>query len=342
MISLLLAASLTFTATATGVEKGTPVEFFFAGRQTDRDYESMFLLEEPIDAFCSRLEKAGLPRGKPTDTARVQLWPIGCKLSFEPSLDTFIDGKMPEGLPVTAPVYTGGTRLAGDACEAETNMPASVFSAFTLAQSPIVYGGVYSQGEVYGAFTAREKLKKGHRVSFTVSWDPSTMPRHLDLLATPGQTVNLIKRLRTESEKSDLEVRLSFDVSMTVSEATALAGAISQVDSTRIKFNGTTNLFYQSFLPLVKWRDRKERIVQPFELSLGAPDTLTFIEEDWNVGGVDPKLTPRKIPFSEAAHHPMTDTCFIFADPTNTVAQIVTAQRKMKGSAVRTWYVFVK
>ena len=58
MLCSLIAAALTFTATATGVEKGTAVEFFFAGKNTDRDYETMFLLDESIDSFCSKLEKA--------------------------------------------------------------------------------------------------------------------------------------------------------------------------------------------------------------------------------------------------------------------------------------------
>ena len=49
MLCSLIAAALTFTATATGVEKGTAVEFFFAGKNTDRDYETMFLLDESID-----------------------------------------------------------------------------------------------------------------------------------------------------------------------------------------------------------------------------------------------------------------------------------------------------
>ena len=45
----ILAASMTFTATATGVEKGTPVEFVFAGGNTDRDYETMFLIDGSVD-----------------------------------------------------------------------------------------------------------------------------------------------------------------------------------------------------------------------------------------------------------------------------------------------------
>ena len=58
-LSALLAASFTFTATATGVEKGAAVEFVFAGPNTDRDYETMFVIDGSVDEFCAKLEKAG-------------------------------------------------------------------------------------------------------------------------------------------------------------------------------------------------------------------------------------------------------------------------------------------
>ena len=338
----LLAAALTFTATATGVEKGTPVEFAFAGKGTDRDYETMFLLDESVDAFCARLEKAGLPRGKPTDAKTCRLWPVGCKLTFEPSLDRYVDGKMPEGLPESAPVYTGGTRLSDGLCDAGTNMPLAVFSIFSLAQSPIVYDGIYPQGAIYNSFTAKETLKKGQRVSFKVSWDKATMPRAVHLTAHPGKSVELIKRLRSESEKGSLDVLLGFDGEMTVAEAMAVSTAVSAVDSPHVRINGLTNVFYRSFMPLVKWRDRKERLVQPFELTLGDPDKLVFIEEDWTVEGDDPKLTPREISFAEAQNQHKTTTCLVFAEPTTKISRILSSLNKFGKKAIDNWYVFIR
>ena len=84
MIAALLAASLTFTATATGVGKGTPLEFVFVGKDSDRDYEAMFIVDEPLPVLCQRMEQAGLPRGRPTDQASCRLWPVGCALTFDP------------------------------------------------------------------------------------------------------------------------------------------------------------------------------------------------------------------------------------------------------------------
>lgn len=338
----LIAAALTFTATATGVEKGSAVEFAFAGKGTDRDYETMFLLDDTVDAFCAKLEKAGLPRGKPTDNATSRLWPVGCTLKFEPSLSTYIDGRMPDGLPDSDPVYTGGTRLPDGRCEAGTNMPLAVFSIYTLAQSPIVYNGIYGQGLVYNSFTARQQLKKGERVTFTVSWDENSMPKPLHLTAKPGKAVELINRLKAESEKSDLDVLLGFDGEMTVAEATAVASAVATLDSSHIKFNGITNIFYRSFLPLVKWRDRKERLVQPFELTIGEPDTLVAIDEDWTVEGLDPKLTPREIPFADAVKYNRTEVCLIYANSETKVSRILQAMKKLGDKRIKNWYVFTR
>lgn len=336
-----LAASFTFTATATGVEKGTAVEFLFAGKGTDRDYETMFVLDRSVEAFCADIEKAGLVRGKPVDNARSRLWPVGCRLEINPPISRYVAGKMPEGLPEGVPIYTGGTRLADGSCEANTNMPLSVFSIFTLAQSPIVYDGSYNQGAVYGAFTAKERLEKGTPITFTVTWDASSMPKALDLMAKPGKGTELISFLKGESSGRGLDVRLGFDESMTVKEATVLSTAISLIDSNRIKFNGSPNLFYRSFLPLVKWRDRKERLVQPFELMIsGDSDSLVFIKEDWSGPGDDPVLQPVGIPFSSAKDYPRTDTCFIYADEGTTVHRLLSAIDKLKGSQVKYWYIF--
>ena len=343
MISVLLAASLTFTATATGVEKNVPVEFVFAGRNTDRDYEAMFLVDDSVDELCARMEKAGLPCGRPTNAKLCRLWPIGCPVRFEPALTNFIacsSGAMSRLLD--APVYTGGTRLENGLREAGTNMPASVFSTYTLAQSPIVPSDIVEQGVVYGSFTPRRVMKKGEKVTFTVSWDADELPRKVHLTACPGNASEILKRLRTESEKGVVDALIGFSDDLTVREATAVANALSAVDSTRVRINGCSNVFYRAFLPLVKWLDRQERLVQPFELTLGNPDTLVFIEEDWSGDNPDPKLTPKTIAFSDTGKFTRTETCFIFAEPTNRISQITAAMSKLKGSAVSNWYVFTR
>ena len=342
MISVFLAASLTFTATATGVEKGAPVEFVFAGRNTDRDYEAMFLIDNTVDAFCRQLEKAGLPYGRPTDVKSCNFWPVGCTLRFEPSLTNFIASTVESANALCSPVYTGGTRLGDGSREASTNMPASVFSTYTLAQSPIVPNGVVDQGAVYGSYTANKALKKGERVSFTLSWDAQSRPRTVHMTIAPGHVTEVIKHLRTESERGEVDALIGFSDDLTVAEATAAANALATIDSSRVKINGCTNIFYRSFLPLVKWLDRQERLVQPFELTLGNPDQLVFIEEDWSGDGEDPKLTLKPIPFADAAKHPRTDTCFIFATTETRLSRIRLSMSRLADTKVRNWYVFTR
>ena len=340
MIAAVLAASLSFTATATGLEKGAPLEFIFAGQNTDRDYETMFLIDDSVEELCAKLEAAGLPRGLPPDATRTRLWPVGCPVTFSPALDSFIDGKMPAGLPDAHPIYTGGARLKEGLCDAETNMPAAVFSTYTLAQSPFVYNGIYDQGVVYGSFTARKALKKGDRVTFTVSWNPATFPREIDLTIHPGNATEVLNALRAASEKSEISARIGFDERLTVREATAAAMALATIDSSRIKINGCSNVFYRTFLPLVKWLDRKERLTQPFELTLGNPNRLVFVEEDWSVEGNDPMLKPIEIPVSDIIRHPRTDTCFIYAEDQTKISEILRAMESLKGGNIRNWYVF--
>lgn len=342
MIVPILAATLTFTATATGVEKGAAVEFAFAGRNSDRDYETMFLIDDGVDEFCRKLERAGFPRGKPTDARSCILWPVGCPISFNPPLTNFVAMSMPKGLTSAQPIYTGGTRLENGNCEAGSEMPASLFSLYSLAQSPIVLDGIFDQGAVYGSFTVRKALKKGERVSFTVSLENATPPQSLHLTVRPGNSAEILNRLRSESEKGAVDALIGFSDELTVKEATAMANALSVVDSVRTKINGCSNIFYRAFQPLVKWRDRKERLTQPFELTLGEPDRLVYIDEDWSVEGNDPKLTAQEISFADALNHTKTDTCFIFAPATATIARISAAMAKLKGIQVTNWYVFAE
>ena len=343
MIAALLAASISFTATATGVGKGTPLEFAFAGSDSDRAYETMFLLEEPVADFCRRLERAGLPRGRPVAAAACRLWPVGCAISFEPSLDRYVKTTLPDGVAAAPPIYTGGSRTQDGAPLAATEMPSAVFSLYTLSQAPIVFNGIYEQGVVYGCHLAAVELKKGEKVKFTVTWDEKSLPRHIDVTVAETNATAVLAALRSEAANGETDVMAAFDPMMTVASAKAAATALSLVDSPRIKLNGYADggLFYRAFTPEPEWTNRQARLVQPFELTIGEDsERLVFIDEDWNVEGDDPKLTLKEIPFSDAAKYPKTDTCFIFARPDCRLERIFKVMSRLKASKVTKWYVF--
>ena len=345
MLLSCLAAAFTFTASATGVGKGTPVEFLFVGKDSDRDYEAMFAIDMPVADFARAVEKAGLQPGQPIDAEACRVWPVGTPVAFNPPISKFVDTDGSDGFSLGRLVYTGGIRGSNGVPVAATEMPASVCSLYSLGQSLFLPEGMLEQGDVYGKFCASETLKKGARYAFTLSWNDADHPKHVDLHAKPGNSVALLTTLKNESTSYHLDVQVSFDGELTVAEAVKFAKALDLVDSVRVKITGCSegSLFFRAFLPLEKWTERQNRMVQPFELTVAADGyDLVFIEEDWSTEGDDPKLTPRKISFEEALSKDKTDTCFIFAKADTKLSRIYAAMERLKGSKVRNWYVFAR
>ena len=336
MIFGLLAAVFTFSATATGVEKGTPLEFMFAGKDTDRDYETMFLLEGSVEDFWKGLEKAGIPRGIPMNSSKCRLWPVGVPLVLRPSLSDFVDSDMPEGLPLGEIVYTGGTRDAKGAAEASSEMPAAVFALYSLPQSLLLPNGIYEQGVVYGAHKAKTTLKKGERVVFKLEWDERSRPSSLKVEFKPGTAKDVLSRIRQASEKGEVDLEVAFSSDLSVMEATAAANALALLDSVKIKINGRPegDFFFRAFLPLIGWKDRKERLTQPFEVTLGDPDKVVFIDEDWSGEGSDPKLSEKLISYGQMKEHPKTDTVFFFVKCDTKLSQLKTALAKVPKTVI--------
>ena len=345
MISALLAAAsiCTFTATATGVEKGAPVEFLFTDKSSDNDYEAMFFIDGSIEDFCRKIETAGIPRGKAESVADCILWPSGCKVTLKPALSEFVATSMPQGMSLGEIIYTGGTRDGKGAPIASTNQPCAAFAFYSLGQSPLVFNGIYPQGDVYGAHTAARALKKGEKVEFTLTWDGKSRPKQVTINLAPGKLQDALKLLKHEAETNDcLDVKVAFSPEMTVRESIAAAQALSVIDSLKVKINGRDDgtLFYRAFMPLAKWYDRSERLVQPFELAVtNDVDTLTFIAEDWSGEGTDPKLTAHPISFAEAKQYPRIHTCFIYASKSVRLRRLYAAMTKLDGMHIDSWYV---
>jgi len=339
MILAVIAAAFTFTATATGVEEGTPLEFMFAGNDTDRDYETMFLVDKSVAELSRDMEKSGLKRGRPVDQKTCMLWPIGCRITLNPSIENFVSIKMPGGIVTPQFIYTGGTRNKEGEPLAEGDMPRSFLAFYSLAQSLFVPNGIYEQGEVYGCFTARSKLEKGKQYQFTISWDENSMAKSLDIVFSHGNAETELNKLRDVAKNGEVDLNVSFNGEMTVEEAINVASSIAIIDSPSIKVNGCNGFFYRAFLPMTKWLDRKERLTQPFEINVGS-DKVTYIEEDWTVEGNDPKLTPREISFADTLNYPKTDTCFIFAKKDTKLKDVLETKRKIKSNNVINWYVF--
>lgn len=339
------ARAVSFDAVATGCGQDATVEFFLAGPGSDHDYETMFLLVDSVAELAAAFDEAGIPRGRPVSYRDCRFWPVGEKVVFEPDLWDFIAETRGEAkAPV---VFTGGSRSSDGAPHAATNMPLAVFALYDCGQSLMQFDDSLAQGATYGRFRPALDLPRGERRRFTVRWDGKTGTEHVDLALKPGGIRDAIAALRERSAARELDVTVSFAPEMTVGEAAAAAAALQMLDSPRVKFNGFAQgqFFYSAFRPLEKWRDRTERLTQPYEIRLasGLPPRLTVVEEDWttNTQSPDPLLVVHEnVAFADiGAKWPLADTCLVFA-PRDTPVSEVFALRKLLPPEVSNWYVY--
>ena len=229
-------------------------------------------------------------------------------------------------------VFTGGRWEGPEAarvCLTDSNMPSSVISLYnepgTVFDLPFQIG----QSEVYGRLTLAQALPFGALLEIILRplevknggarvW-PLTVTAAMSgaevVLTCTGTGGALLKRagladvlawLRGQSEAGrEPFVTVGMDDAMPLKRAVDVARVFGMLDGKGVKLDGKTQtgLYPRAFLPQEKWRERQDRNPQPFELHVaqGADGALkkklVFIEEDWNVQGLDPKLTPREYPF---------------------------------------------
>ena len=328
--------SVSFAAKATGVEEAVQLEFLFVGPDSDRDYEAMFVTESPLQELVAAIDKAGFPMGRPVNPRACSFWPAGVEVKIEPDIWSFV--RDTRDLPHLPVVWTGGTRTAGNFPEAATNMQSAFFALYSCGQSPLLFDDTLDQSATYGRFQPIRKLEKGKTYTFTLSWNGAPPPVTSRPLFAPENLRATLESLRSGGVGQEVIPVLSPD--LTVREAKGVASALDVLDSRKVKVNGFADgqFFYRGFLPLEKWRDRTERLTQPLEVRLGATNAFTIVEEDWNVEGTDPKLTPRAVSLSETAAF-KGDTCLFYA-PGEMKLERVFSCMKLLPKTIRNWYVF--
>ena len=192
------------------------------------------------------------------------------------------------------------------------------FALYNLPQSLMQFDDALDQSSTYGRFQPAVKIPKGEKRTFKFTWSG-------------------------ETNGGKHEMTPDFPPEMTVGDAIKLAAALMQLDSPETKVNGFKEgqFFYRAFLPRESWRDRKERLSQPFEVRFvdGKPP-LTVIKEDWSdPNATDPKLIESNPSFESVAKDEMTDTCFIYAPKSMKLADVY-AVCKLFPKTVVNWYVF--
>ncbi len=212
-------------------------------------------------------------------------------------------------------------------CLTETVPPCSVISLYnelSIFDMPRQAG----QSAVYGRLTVKAALPYGtllEIIARPVSGESTVLP--LDITVQPdggsfvlhtecvklkinrsGTVKDAVGWLRSQSDLGkDLFVTLKFDKNLTVGQARDSAALFEIVSTSGVNLygKGAAGVYYKAFLPQDEWRKRDGRNPQPFEVHVTRDENgtvkkkLVFIEEDWNVKGLDPKLTPREYPFKK-------------------------------------------
>lgn len=345
--------SVTFSLVSTDCGLDAQLEFLFVGPTSDRDYESMFVTEASVQEIAEAFDKAGFPRGVALDVGKCRFWPVGNAVEMEPSFTNLVREMRGEPLPKV--IYTGGFRDAAGVPDAQTNMPSAVFALYNCGQSLITLNDTLEQSVTYGRFQPAVKIPKGEKRTVTFTWKGNVDTERFTLALKPGNLLAATTTLKEKSAARELDVLTDFSPELTVKEANQCAQALALLDSTRIKLNGFSEgqVFFRAFLPMEKWRDRKERLAQPPEVHFNADGSVLVNEilEDWSGDEetVDPKLSVKAHPcadFVSAAQlcdklSARTQTILIFTSPETKLADIYAFRKGMKTPPLN-WYVFME
>lgn len=339
--------SVTFEVVSPDCGLDADIEFFIAGPESDHDYESMFLAVNSVRELADAFAKAGFPLGAPSDYRKCRFWPVGDEVVFQPSIWEFVRDMRDERK--AAVLHTGGTRGPDGVPEAHTNMPQAVFALYDCSQSLFQFDDALGQSDTYGRFRPKVKIPKGEKRTLTVTWKGKTLHEKHQLFLAPGAIAETLAALRAKCQgEAELDVTTVFSPDLTVEEARNYATALQMVESYKVKLNGFADgqFFYRAFLPLERWRDRTERLTQPYEVRLDADGkpSLTVITEDWttDTDSTDPRLiVSDNVDFSSlsAVGASTPDTCLVFA-PKSLRLEKVFAVRKLLPPSVVNFYVY--
>lgn len=329
-------------AEAVGHREGVTAEFFLVGPLSDRAYESIAVSVAKPSDIVAALESLGVPRGSCAGSAPFRFWPRGERFTlsvrlldqgekeFSPSMLLRDANQASPMIGAGGLVFTGG-HWEGSNCVTDAKMPSSVISLYNDSETILDVPFRFSQSEVYGRLSVAKKIETGTLLEMVLR--PSLLPDgQLRVLrtrvrvekrkgvfwasitcldGTPGLTAPLSDgiawlRARFDAGREPF-VTVEMAETLTVADAAAAARAFAMLDGRGIKLDERAPgaLYPLAFLPQEKWRERKDRLPQPYELHVtpssegGLTKKVVFIEEDWNVEGLDPKLIPHEYPIEK-------------------------------------------
>lgn len=305
----------------TGVGAGYETEFIILGPLSDRAYEALAMAWDAPSVVSKAVEALGVNPGVAADPLRGLAMAQGerftvsvCRLNdaqptFHPLADFLIDeystpaqNLLGRGFP-----FVGGRDF-------DDLMPASIMAAYTEKASTFGLPYHAEKGVAYGHFRAKTSEPAGSPAVFALQWQalPEGQPRvhHAEVCVTAADLNApdaLLERLKGFcDDPRDIFLNVSFEESLTVGSVAPLAKLILALEAS----GGFTlappkggYLPLRAFAPREQWRNRSERVFQPWEVEFELADsktpakaTLAQILEDWTVEGNDPALTRKCYP----------------------------------------------
>ncbi|MBO7309344.1 MAG: hypothetical protein J6V38_06915 [Kiritimatiellae bacterium] len=344
--------TVSFDVVSTDCGVDTEIEFLFVGPNSDHDYESMFKTVAPVSEIADAFAKAGFPLGSPMSTDGCRFWATGDEVIMEPAFTNLVKDLRSKNQPRM--IFTGGSRNAKGEADAAKEMPEAIFALYNLSQSLILFDDFFDQSATYGRFKVAQKIPAGEKRRITFKYVSDTAHRKETVKIGDTNLVELANHLKAKSAGASLDILCDFDPKTTLKSARDAARLLQMLDSRKIKINGVKEgqLYYKAYLPLEKWRDRKERLAQPPEVRFAADGSIsvTEIKEDWSdENSLDPKLTPVEKRYADPqaaasavdAVASKVFTVFFYASENSEIGRIFEFRKKLKTPKLNI-YVFTE
>lgn len=305
----------------TGMIPGDPLEFFVISEKSGHDYEALMISFARPSNIALALEKMGLESIGPVDPDVHRFWPRGDRVaaSFvfadpegaglrEEPAEFFCIWKG-DPMPPLPWVFTGAPLLPSRENEGAMVFapdefgPNSIASTFNLRATVFDLPLQGTKTGVYGEFLLNPEWKLAEGAPMILKLRPAPRESYpeeksLTLQVTPEEHTLLglepfttrdlaeVGSLLNSREKEIHFLTTDFSGDLTLKQATARAQEIQllekHVESIRIEPPVDGQVFFQSFVPDPRFRDRQNRPSQPLELHLeGETAAAVELEEVW-------------------------------------------------------------
>ncbi len=291
-------------ACATGIAPTDALEFFVATHNSGKDYESLSITWAKPSDVHKALEFIGLHPGRPINLETNHHWTRGPRIDMTFNLgdkqvraeQLVINTETKQPLPLTSLVFTGSFTHKDD--DGKTWYAADVVDSKAIAPNyndPVAVLDVprrLSQGNVYGFQRANPdfSLKQGAPLTITLTpaADPVTsrdikivtamdggtlrysLRENDNLLASADNLPELVAGISKLADgKTDLFTSGDIGDNTQVDDVRKLYAVLMAMEQDRgLKLDppAAEQLFHRAFFPEPQWRDREERLGEPWEL----------------------------------------------------------------------------